>query len=300
MNITLTGATGFIGTRLIRGLQSEGHAITALGRHAPEDSPGVRFVRWEGTGSEPPAEGLESADAIVHLAGEPVSQRWNAEVKKRIYDSRSEGTRHLVQALSTLRARPKTLVSASATGYYGDGGDQVLDESSAPGSGFLSEVCVEWEKQAQLAESLGIRVVMMRTGIVLGKEGGALKQMLTPFRLGVGGPLAGGRQWMSWIHVDDLVGMFRWTLNLDAVSGPINGTSPEPVRNQDFTVALGEAVHRPAVIPVPEFALKLLFGEMAGVMLASQRVLPKVPLDAGFKFLHPELKEALHSLNLRN
>ena len=293
MNITLTGATGFIGTRLTRGLQSEGHAITALGRHAPEDSPGVRFVRWEGTGSEPPAEGLESADAIVHLAGEPVSQRWNAEVKKRIYESRSEGTRHLVQALSKLRVRPKTLVSASAIGYYGDSGDQVLDESSAPGNGFLSEVCVEWEKQAQLAESLGIRVVMMRTGIALGKEGGALKQMLTPFRLGLGGPLAGGRQWMSWIHVDDLVSMFRWALNLDAVSGPLNGTSPKPVRNQDFTVALGEAVHRPAVIPVPEFALKLLFGEMAGVMLASQRVLPKVALDAGFKFQHPELKEAL-------
>ena len=295
MNITLTGATGFIGARLIQRFQAGGDAITLLGRHAPE-SPNLRFFPWDATSSEPPAEALEGSDAIIHLAGEPVAQRWNDEVKQRILESRRRGTRHLVQALSTIRSRPGVLVSASAIGYYGDRGDEILTEQSPPGNGFLADVCMEWESQARLAESLGIRVAFIRNGIVLGRDGGALKQMLPPFRLGAGGPIAGGKQWMSWIHLTDLVELIHTAVQNNQMTGPINGTSPEPVRNADFTRALAEVLHRPAVVPVPAFGLKLLFGEMASVMLASQRVLPEAAKRAGFRFQYTELKSALEDV----
>ena len=201
-----------------------------------------------------------------------------------------------MQALSTARARPKVLVSASATGYYGDRGEEVLTEQSAPGEGFLPDVCKEWESQARLAESLGIRVALIRTGLVLGRDGGALKQLLPPFRLGAGGPIAGGRQWMSWIHLTDLVEIMYAAVQRDQMAGPFNGTAPEPVRNGDFTKTLADVLHRPAVIPVPAFGLKLLYGEMASVILASLRVIPDAARKAGFTFRYPELRGALEDV----
>ena len=278
MKFAITGATGFIGRKLTDKLRLSGHEVKSLGRTV--------------TSSEP----LEGVNVIIHLAGEPVAQRWSVDVKRRIRESRSKGTRDLVHALSTTSARPKTLISASAIGYYGTRGDEVLNEGSCPGSGFLPEVCVEWEKEARLAEALGMRVAMPRIGIVLGRDGGALKQMLPPFRLGAGGPLAGGQQWMSWIHVDDMVELLVWMATHENVSGPVNAVSPDPVRNEGFTKALAEAIHRPAVIPVPAFGLKLLYGEMASVILASQRVVPEAALQGGFVFRHTNLLGVLVEL----
>jgi uncharacterized protein (TIGR01777 family) len=296
MNITITGATGFLGQRLIARLLRDGDELRVLGRsRRPELPAEVRFFAWDAMAGEPSGASLEGADAAIHLAGEPVAQRWSEDVKRRIRDSRIRGTSHLVQALSKLLRRPAVLVSASATGYYGDRGDEVLTESSPPGTGFLPEVCVEWERQAHQAEALGVRTVAVRTGIVLGREGGALAQMLPAFRMGAGAKLGSGKQWMSWIHVDDLIELYVFAVRGD-LRGPANGTAPNPVRNSEFTKALGETLHRPAFVTAPEFALKLLFGEMADILLASQRVLPDVAQSAGFRFAHPVLAEALADL----
>lgn len=285
MNVTVTGATGFIGTRLTQALLDAGHAVRALGRR-----------EWRCDQQEPPQDALVGADAVIHLAGEPVAQRWTPEVKKRIYSSRVDGTRHLVNALSTQSRRPQVLICASAIGYYGSRGDEVLTETSAPGDDFLAHVVVDWEKAAALAESLGIRVVRMRFGMVLGKEGGALAKMLPPFRFGVGGRLGSGRQWTAWIHIDDLVNLIVFALTTASVIGAMNATAPEPVTNAEFTKELAAAVHRPAIFPVPKIALKLLFGEMAGMLLASQRVIPESAHLVGFVFQHPKLGRALRRL----
>jgi len=285
MNVTVTGATGFIGRRLTLALVDAGHAVRALGRR-----------EWRSDEQEPPQEALDGADAVIHLAGEPVAQRWTPEVKKRIYSSRVDGTRHLVNALSTQSRRPQVLICASAIGYYGTRGDEILTEKSAPGDDFLAHVVVDWEKAAVLAESLAIRVVRMRFGMVLGKESGALAKMLPPFRLGVGGRLGSGRQWTAWIHIDDLIHLILFALATASVTGAMNATSPEPVTNAEFTKELATAVHRPAIFPVPKFALKLLFGEMAGMLLASQRVIPEAAKKAGFQFEHPKLGPALRRL----
>jgi uncharacterized protein (TIGR01777 family) len=286
MNITLTGATGFIGKQLVPELQNRGHVLRVLGRR-----------EWDSSSTTPPPpDSLASADAIIHLAGAPVAQRWNAEVKKQIRDSRVNGTRALVHGLSMQSKRPEVLISGSAIGFYGDRGDEILTETSPRGKGFLADVTEEWEQAADLASNLGIRVVKLRTGIVLGKGGGALEQMLTPFKMGAGGRLSSGRQWMSWIHIRDLMGLILFALADSKVSGPMNGTAPHPVRNIDFTEELGKALHRPAVIPVPEFGLKLLFGEMAGVLLASQRVLPQAAQAAGYRFQFPDLSAALRDV----
>ncbi|HYP14725.1 MAG TPA: TIGR01777 family oxidoreductase, partial [Bryobacteraceae bacterium] len=239
-----------------------------------------------------PEPALQGMDAVIHLAGEPVSQRWNREVKRRIRESRVTGTRALVAAMRKIPKPPQTLVSASAVGYYGDRGEELLNESSPPGAGFLPEVTVDWEHAALDAQALGVRVVPLRIGIVLG-SGGALKMMLPPFRMGVGGPLGSGRQWMSWIHVDDLVDLILFAFNLDRLSGPINAVSPVPLRNSEFTQALGSAVHRPAFFPVPKLALSVLFGEMAGVMLSSQRVVPNAAELARFPFRYRDVQPAL-------
>ena len=294
MNVALTGATGFIGQRLIARLLLDGHSIHALGRRRPAGPSSLGFSEWDSERT-PPAAALQTADAVVHLAGEPVGQRWNAEIKTKIRSSRVDGTRRIVDAISMLRQRPQTLICASATGYYGDRGDELLDESASPGVGFLPEVCIEWEREALDSRRHGLRVVLLRTGIVLGKEGGALKQMLTPFKLGVGGPTGSGRQWMSWIHVDDLVGAVVFALAKTDLSGPINGTAPNPVRNRDFTHALGQALGRPAIIPTPVFALKILLGEAAQIALASQRVLPAALEHAGFTFRYEEIGFALRN-----
>lgn len=293
MNLTISGASGLIGRRLMKTLAADGHALHVLSRHAGTNlPPGVRLSSWDPARGEPPAESLRDADAVIHLAGEPVAQRWNPAVKQKISASRVESTRNLVLALSKLPKKPQTLVCASAIGYYGSRGDEVLTESSAPGSDYLADVCVQWEKAAREAEALGIRVVSVRTGIVLDARGGALARMLPPFRMGVGGKLASGRQWMSWIHIADLAALFCHALQ-NPVSGPLNGVAPNPVSNADFTRALAAAVHRPALFPVPALALKLLFGEMSEVLLASQRVLPKAAEAAGFRFQFADLGPAL-------
>jgi uncharacterized protein len=277
MNIVLSGASGFIGSRLRPVLS--GHTIRSVSHR---------------TGGWDPAA-LGDADAVIHLAGEPVAQRWTPATKQRILDSRVQGTRRLVEALAGMQSRPKVLISASAIGYYGSRGDEVLTEASAPGTGFLSEVCVQWEREAQAAEALGVRVVMVRTGLVLDPKGGALQRMLPPFRLGLGGRIGTGRQWMSWIHVQDLVSLIAFCLDHD-LRGPVNAVAPEPVTNSDFTRSLAKALHRPAIFPVPSAVLQVLFGEMSEVLLASQRVLPRQAEAAGYPFQYSQLDNAFGAL----
>ena len=297
MNIILTGATGFVGARLTGRLLDAGHAVHALGRKRPPSLPAsVRFSRWLSAESEPPSEGLAGADAVIHLAGEPVAQRWTAAAKNRIRSSRVDGTRHLVNALSTESRRPQVLICASAIGFYGSRGDEVLTENSSPGDDFLAQVVIDWEKAAALAEALGIRVIRLRLGVVLGRGGGALAKMLPPFRLGMGGRLASGRQWTSWIHIDDVINLILFTLANAGVRGAVNATSPFPVTNAEFTKELAAAIHRPAIFPVPRLALKLMFGEMASVVLSSQRVIPQAAERAGFEFEYPQLGAALGRL----
>ena len=296
MKITITGASGLIGRRLLKTLAAEGHSLHVLSRHAGTNMPpGVRLSPWDALKGEPPADSLRDANAVIHLAGEPVAQRWTAESKQRIKETRVAGTRALVEALKKLPQRPEVLVCSSAIGYYGSRGDEVLTESAAPGQGFLPQVCVAWENEARAAEDLGMRVVMVRTGIVLDTRGGALPRMLTPFRMGVGGKIAGGNQWMSWIHLQDLASLYHLALD-KPLRGPLNGVAPNPVSNADFTRALASAVHRPALFPVPAFALKMIFGEMSEVLLASQRVSPQAAQSAGFNFRFPQLQPAFADL----
>jgi uncharacterized protein (TIGR01777 family) len=293
VKITISGASGLIGRRLLKLLASDGHTLQVLSRHAGANMPaGVKLSAWNPSGGEPPADALRDADAVVHLAGEPVAQRWSDDVKRRIRESRVAGTANLVAAMGKLPQPPKTLICASATGYYGSRGDEVLTETSAPGSDYLAEVCVAWEKAAEAAEAFGVRVVRLRTGVVLDAKGGALAKMLPPFRMGVGGKIGSGRQWMSWIHAEDLAGIIRWALS-EPVRGPVNGVARNPVTNADFTRALASALKRPAIFPVPEVGLKLLFGEMAEVLLASQRVVPKAAETGGFRFKYDEIGAAL-------
>jgi uncharacterized protein (TIGR01777 family) len=294
MTIVITGATGFIGRHLIARLKREGHAVRALGRRDPRTDD-VEFVEWD-SAREPPPAALADADALVHLAGEPVAQRWSDEAKRRIHDSRVHGTRNLVNALSKLQSRPSTLIAGSAIGYYGDRGDEVLTEASGPGSDFLARTCVEWEHESVRAGDLGLRVAIIRTGLVLGSDGGALKRMLPPFRAGVGGPVGSGRQWTSWIHIEDIAGLIVFSLSGRDVYGPVNGASPNPLRNSEFARELGAVLHRPAFLPVPAFGLKLIFGEMANVLLSSQRVTPEAASRAGYVFKYPELRGALQQI----
>jgi uncharacterized protein (TIGR01777 family) len=274
--LTLTGATGFIGHALAERLRAAGHEVRPHSLRAPE--------------------ALRPCDAVVHLAGEPIAQRWTPEAKRRIRESRVEGTRRLITGLSGLPSLPRVFVCSSAVGFYGSRSDEVLSETSPPGTDFLASLCVQWEQSAAEASSLGMRVVSLRTGMVLGPGGGALARMLLPFRLGLGGRLGSGRQWMSWIHLDDLLGLIEFALGHEEVSGPLNATAPNPVTNREFTAALGRALHRPAFLPVPGFALRLLFGEMASVLLSSQRAIPRAALDGGFEFRHPELGPALQDV----
>jgi uncharacterized protein len=297
MNVTVTGATGLIGTQLVRVLRSRGDDVTVLSR-SPEKAQaalGVRAVQWDPLAGPAPAEALRGRDAIVHLAGEPVAQRWNADVKQRIRESRETGTRNLVAGLRALEGadRPRTLVSSSAVGYYGKHGDERVPESAPAGDDFLAQVCVVWEREADAAAELGLRVAKIRTGVVLDKTGGALKTMLPPFRLGVGGPVAGGDQYLPWIHVDDLVDLYVHALDDAAWSGAYNGAAPEPVTNKAFSKALGRALHRPAIAPVPALAIKALYGEMAEIVTEGQRAVPERPLAQGFAFRHAELDAAL-------
>jgi hypothetical protein len=256
---------------------------------------GVRLSAWDPEQGEPSEDALRDTDAVVHLAGENVAQRWTRDAKQRIRESREIGTRRLVCALARLPKRPSGLVCASAIGYYGSRGDETLSESSAPGAGFLPEVCMAWEREAVAAEALGIRVVRVRIGILLDTSGGALQRMLPPFRLGVGGRLGDGRQWMSWIHRDDLAELFRLAVE-KPIRGPLNAVAPNPLANAGFTRELARALRRPAVFSAPKFALRWMFGEMSEVLLASQRVAPNAASAAGFVFRFPHLGPALADL----
>jgi uncharacterized protein (TIGR01777 family) len=274
MNLAITGATGFIGRAVAEHLRSSGHI--------------VRAVSLRGTLAP---DALAGVNAVIHLAGEPVAQRWTASARDKILRSRIEGTQALVAAM---RAHPpQVLISASAVGYYGSRGDEILAESSPPAQDFLGRVAVAWEEAAQAAEPMGVRVARIRIGVVLGKGGGALSKMLLPFRLGVGGRLGSGKQWISWIHIEDLTELIAFLMKESTVRGVFNATSPFPVTNREFTQALAEAVHRPAIIPVPAFALRLALGEMAQVVLASQRAIPDAAQRAGFVFEHPDIFAAL-------
>lgn len=297
MNITITGATGFIGRRLIERLAREPHQLHALSRRTNVGfgSAAVWVSKWDPMTDDPPPESLANADAVVHLAGEPVAQRWTPEVKALIRESRRRGTERLVRGIAAQAHRPAVLVCASAVGIYGNRGDEILTESSPPGREFLAEVCEEWERQATAAEALGVRVAKIRIGIVLGKGGGALEKMLPPFKAFLGGRIASGKQWMSWIHLDDVVGIVEHALG-NPMSGVFNATAPNPVTNERFTAELGRALHRPAMFPAPAFALKAMFGEMAEVMTGGQRVLPRATLEAGYKFQYPELAAALRDV----
>jgi uncharacterized protein (TIGR01777 family) len=300
MRVTLTGATGLIGARLVAALRGRGDEVTVLSR-SPERArerlgAGIDAAAWDPLAGPAPAGALGGADAVVHLAGEPVAQRWSAEAKERIRSSREHGTANLVAGLRAAEPAPRALVSASAVGYYGPRGDEQLDESAPPGEDFLAQVCVAWERKAQTAAELGIRVAVVRTGVVLDAGGGALAKMLPPFRAGVGGPVAGGRQWMPWIHLDDLVGIYLAALDGGADwSGPLNGSAPAPATNAELSRALGRVLRRPAVLPVPAFALRLLYGEMAQIVTTGQRAVPRRALALGYAFRHPGLEPALRA-----
>ena len=297
MKVLITGASGLIGTALAADLEKHGHTVLRATREpsGPED------VKWdvdEGFADEDLGR-LEGLDAVVHLAGESISGlRWTDEKKRLIRESRVNGTRSLVDALSRLDEKPEVLVSGSAVGFYGDRGNTELSESSPAGDTFLADTCKAWEAESRRAEDLGIRTVLLRTGIVLSKDGGALATMIRPFSLGVGGVIGSGKQWMSWIALEDIVRVIRYAIDNDRIRGAINAASPNPVTNADLTAALGKALWRPTFIPLPEFAVHLMFGEMGdALLLDSTRVLPRRLTDAGFKFRYPDLEGALkHAL----
>jgi uncharacterized protein (TIGR01777 family) len=298
MRALVTGATGFVGRRLLEKLTSP----VILSRD-PEraqqqiDRDDISYHGWNADEDIPPAEAFEGVDVVFHLAGESVAKgRWSAAKKKRILDSRVIGTRHLVDGLRALDAPPGVLVSASAVGFYASRGEEVLTEQSSPGDDFLADVCQQWEAESARATESGIRVVNPRISIVLGTTGGALKQMLTPFRFGLGGRLASGRQWMPWIHMDDLVeAMLLMATNPD-LRGPVNVAAPGEVTNLEFTKTLGRVLKRPTIFPVPRFMLRLLIGQFAEILVASSRIAPEQLLDVGFPFAYPDLEAALRQL----
>jgi hypothetical protein len=297
MRVTITGATGRVGTRLVGALRRRGDDVTVLSRDAAraQAALGVEAVAWRPQDEPAPVAALAGRDGVIHLAGEDVAQRWTDEAKQRLLASRELGTRNLVAGLRAAEPRPGVLVSSSAVGYYGPHGDEPVTEATPPGDDFLAGICVAWEREAAAAEALGVRVVRMRTGVVLDRGGGALAKMLPFFRLGIGGPVAGGRQRLPWIHVDDLVGMYLAALDEAAWTGAVNATAPDPPTNATFSRALGRALHRPAFAPVPGFAVRVLYGEMADIVVFGQRAVPERALAHGFRFTHPDLDEALQT-----
>jgi uncharacterized protein (TIGR01777 family) len=299
MKILITGATGLIGRAICQSLINDGNQVVVLSRRPASaiGLSGVSAFQWEPENESPPHQSLEDVAAVIHLAGESVAAgRWTDEQKRRIRDSRVKGTRNLVRGMGASRNPPKILISGSAVGFYGDRGGEILTESSKPGSGFLPDVCMAWEAEADRARAFGARVALVRTGVALSPSGGALEKMLLPFKLGLGGRLGSGQQWFPWIHLEDIVGIFLHALKTAGVDGPINGASPGIVTNEEFTRDLAAVLNRPVFLPVPEFALRLLMGEMGGVVLASQRVVPRVAIDTGYQFRYPYLKPALESL----
>jgi len=296
MIIAITGSTGMVGSALERALESEEHLVRRLVRRDVRD--GDREIRWDLDAGQIDAVELNGVDAVVHLAGENIAgHRWSADFKRRIRESRIRGTRLLCDALAGLELKPNVLMSASATGYYGSRGDEPVDESSPSGDGFLAEVCREWEAATEPARAAGIRVVNLRIGPVLSPAGGALAKMLTPFKLCLGGVIGSGRQWFSWIALDDLVSSIQFALENEGLAGPVNAVAPGAVTNREFTKTLGRVLGRPTIFPMPAFAAKLAFGEMADEMLlGGVRVEPQALTAAGFDFVHPQLEPALRHL----
>ncbi len=292
MRVLMSGSSGLLGSAIAQALEAKGVLVGRLVRGGTPSS--AAHIRWE------PGKTLDlipGFDAVIHLAGESVVGRWTASKKARIRDSRVLGTRTLAEALARVEPKPRVFVVASAIGFYGDRGDEILREDSVSGTGFLAEVCREWEAAADPAVQAGVRVVHIRIGVVLSRQGGALDKMLLPFRLGLGGKLGSGRQWWSWIHVDDIVGAVQHILSNEAVRGPVNLVAPNPVTNAEFTAALGKVLSRPAILPAPAFALRLAMGEMAdGALLASARVEPARLLASGYAFRFPELSAALENI----
>jgi len=300
VKVLVTGASGFIGSALCDSLLVRGDTVVGLTRdpkRARRTNPSVSWHAWEPTLERPPAAAFEGVDGVINLLGEKINQRWTDEAKQRIMESRRTGTHNLIGTIAGLERKPRVLVNQSAIGYYGDRGEAMVDESSEPGEGFDAEVVREWEKAAREAEQTGIRLVIVRTGHVLDPRGGFLGELLKPFKLGVGGPLAGGKQYVSWVHVSDEVGILLWALDDEKVSGVVNSTAPNPATNKAFSKALGKALGRPAVLPVPGVTLDLMFGkEFGAVLRGGQRVMPRRALDLGYEFQHPDLDEALEDL----
>jgi uncharacterized protein len=303
LRVTVTGATGLIGPSLVDALRERGDEVTVLTRdpeHARATLGEVQALAWEPLSGPAPAAALADRDAVIHLAGAPVAQRWSEKAKRAIRESRAIGTRNLVAGIEGVKdsgsgTPPRTLVSSSAIGYYGAHGDEPLDEDAPPGHDFLAEVCVEWEAAAASARELGTRVVQVRTGVVLDQSGGALAKMLPPFKLGVGGPVAGGYQYVSWIHPEDLRGIMLAALADERWSGPVNATAPTPVSNRELSRVLGRVLGRPALLPVPGVALRLMYGEMAEIVTDGARVMPARALVLGYEFAHPQLERALRA-----
>lgn len=300
MKILVTGATGFIGRQVVLHLRDRGHAIVVLTR-----DPEKALVRlpiacpiysWSGADQPPPREAFQGVDAVVHLAGENIIHRWTSVRKKEIIRSRLESTRRLVAAMQELGHSPKIFVCASAVGFYGDRGDDPLDENAGAGTGFLADLCRQWEQMACQAETFGIRVVPLRIGVVLGRDGGALRPMLPPFRMGLGGKVGSGKQWLSWIHVRDLAGLVLHAIENSSVKGPLNAVSPNPVTNAELSRTLGKVLNRPVLFTIPGFVLKLVMGEAAEVILSSQKVIPQKAAHFGYPFIFPELEDALREV----
>lgn len=286
MRVAVTGATGMIGRALAGALSGRGDEVTALSRS----------TNWPDPKATPaPLDALRGRDAVVHLLGEQIAQRWSDEARREIRDSRILATRNLVDAIGELREeeRPRTLISQSGAGYYGHLGDQVVDESAPPGDDFLARVTVDWEAEARRAEELGVRVVTNRTGVVLSESGGALEKMLPFFKAGIGGPVAGGKQWVPWVHLDDVVGAILFELDNDAATGPVNVAAPEPVTNRELSKVLGRVLRRPALAPVPGLAVKALYGQMAEIVITGQRAVPARLTELGYAFKQPGLEAAL-------
>jgi uncharacterized protein (TIGR01777 family) len=299
MRVLVAGASGLIGSAVSDSLLARGDEVVGLSRNperARGRNPTIRWHAWNPALERPPPEALEGVDGVINVVGESLNQRWTEEAKRRLRESRETATHNLVQAIAAADPRPRVLVSQSAVGYYGDRGDAVVDESAQPGSDFAAQLCVGWERASHEVEDAGVRLVVLRTAPVLDKRGGLLKQLLLPFRLGLGGPIAGGNQYLPWIHIEDEVGMLLWALDNEQVSGTVNASAPDAVTNKEFSKTLGRVLGRPAVLPVPKLGLSAIFGgELAETVAGGQRVVPRRAQDLGYEFRYPTLEPALRA-----
>jgi len=301
MKFVMTGATGLLGSVLTDRLWNQNHSLALLSRRPPSEVNVTKkqWFGWQPGGTGAWEQAVDGADGIINLAGEPIAEkRWSRSQKERLRSSRIDGTRSLVDAIAKAKVRPKFLINSSAVGYYGPRGDEALKEDSKPGEGFLSRLCVEWEEEAKKAEALGVRVALVRTGIVLARGKGALAKMVPPFKMFAGGPMGSGQQWMPWIHIEDEVGLICFLAENENARGAFNATAPNPVTMEQFSKALGDALNRPSWVSVPPSVLALMLGEMAEMLLSGQRAVPDAALKLGYVFKHPNIAEALQSLRL--